>query len=168
MLNTPRKTKPIPHWESNTELMYFAFPKLTQMCGFWGVKHLYLLLWVYKQSPFKDYNIIWKTVSSWVTLPVSFCMTIGDGLLMIWRHYEGSFYPHLLFSYPHNNPFPGWGCRKWVMLNPFVWSIHLSSYCEMLITTLICTALAFWLTCRLASTLEALLLIVTARKWLFD
>lgn len=90
------KQSTIPHWKSKAELMYFAFPKLTQMCGFWGVKHLCLLLWVYRQSPLKDYNIIWKPIFFWVTLPVSFCMTIGDGLLMIWRHYEGSFYPQLL------------------------------------------------------------------------
>lgn len=148
--------------------MHVAFTKLTQMFGFWGVKHLYLFLWIYRQSPFKDYNIIWKAISPWVTLPESFCMTIWwwsiDDVMLLWR----ILLPPAPLLYPHNNPFPGWGYRKWVMLNPFVWSTHLSSYCEMLITTLICTALAFWLTCRLASTLEALLLIVTARKWLFD
>lgn len=158
----------IPHSRSNTELMHLTFPKPTQMCGFWGVKHLYLLLWISRQSPFKDCNVIWKAISPWVTLPVSFCMTIWGWFTDDTMPHAGSLYPQLLSSYPHNSPFPGWGWRKWVMLNPFVWSSHLSSYCEMLITTLICSALAFWLTCRLASTLEALLLIVTARKWLFD
>ena len=83
------KQNTIPHCRCNTELMHLAFPKLTQMCGFWGVKHLHLLLWIYRQSPFKDYNVIWKAISPWVTLPVSFCMTIWywfiDARMLLWR-----------------------------------------------------------------------------------
>ena len=83
------KQSTIPHCRCNTELMHLAFPKLTQTCGFWGGKHLHLLLWIYRQSPFKDYNVIWKAISPWVTLPVSFCMTIWcwfiDARTLLWR-----------------------------------------------------------------------------------
>lgn len=82
------------------EPMGLALPKLTQICMFCGVRHLYLLLWICKPSPFRECNIIWKAVSSGITA----CkLSYGSSGMIYWQCGAVVKDPSILSSSPHTH-----------------------------------------------------------------